>query len=536
MSTDPGAKSFWGWGLADRFPDRETRAALGEQVSARLGFAAGELRDPPRIEALRLPAPARDVPPRLEPFVTTALEERVRHTYGRGYGDLVRGFAGDFAVAPDWVAIPSSEAQIRELFDWCAGARFALIPFGGGTSVVRGVERPGRGEPGVVSLDLRRFDRVLEVDPISRAARIAAGATGPALEAQLAVHGLTLRHYPQSFEHSTLGGWIATRAGGHYATLRTRIDDFVESVRMVSPAGVLETRRLPSSGAGPSPERWVLGSEGTLGVITEAWLRVSERPRYRARASVHFATFAAGAEAARRIVQAGLHPANCRLLDPVEAELNAVASGGAAVLLLAFESADHSLEGELARAIEIARDAGGTLAGTPSIRGPSDEARSGGDAERWREAFFAAPYLQNVMVSLGVIADTFETACTWQRFPDLHQGVTARVEAALARVAGAGRVSCRLTHVYPDGPAPYFTFLAPARRGAELEQWTEIKTAASEAILALGGTITHHHAVGRLHRPWYDRERPEVFAQALSAAKRALDPSGILNPGVLIDP
>jgi alkyldihydroxyacetonephosphate synthase len=248
---------------------------------------------------------------------------------------------------------------------------------------------------------------------------------------------------------------------------------------------------------------------------------------------VTFPDLFAGARAARGIAQAGLYPANCRLLDPTEALLNGVAQDGA-VLLLAFESADHPLEAWMSRALELASGAGGVCPQGPSYRDAGEKAREG-ESARWREAFFAAPYLQSALVSMGIIADTFETACTWDLFEELHASVRSAMSDALRRVCGAGTLTCRFTHVYPDGPAPYFTFLGPARRGSELSQWAELKSAASEAVLAAGGTITHHHAVGRTHRPWYDRERPEPFAAALRAAKRALDPAGILNPGVLID-
>jgi alkyldihydroxyacetonephosphate synthase len=393
-------------------------------------------------------------------------------------------------------------------------------------------EAPYRG---LVSVDLRRLDKVLEVDRTSRAARIQAGARGPAIEAQLARHGLTLRHYPQSFEFSTLGGWIATRAGGHFATLHTHIDDFVESVRMITPAGVYATRRLPASGAGPSPDRLALGSEGILGIITEAWMRVQPRPRYRGSASVAFPSFEHGVDAARALAQSGLHPANCRLIDRTEMLLSGVAADGDAVLLLGFESADHPLGPWLERALAIAAGAGGRCPEGPRLRDDGERASSTA-AATYKESFFQAPYLQSALVSLGVIADTFETACTWDRFPALHAAIKAEVGDAMRRVCGAGVLGCRFTHVYPDGPAPYFTFVAPGRAGDEIAQWAEIRRAAGDAVLAAGGTITHHHAVGRLHRPWYDRERPEPFAMALRAAKQALDPAGIMNPGVLVDP
>jgi len=383
---------------------------------------------------------------------------------------------------------------------------------------------------------------VLELDRTSRAARIQAGILGPALEDQLRPHGLTLRHFPQSFEFSSLGGWIATRSGGHYATLYTHIDDFVESLRVVTPSGVVATRRLPASGAGPAPDRLFIGSEGILGVISEAWMRLQDRPRFRAGASVRFEGpdgFLAGAEAVRKLAQSGLFPSNCRLLDAQEAATSGAGDGTHAVLVLGFESADHPLDAWIARALELCRDAGGKMPqpepGTPRAeapRGAGDE----GPAGAWRRAFLQAPYVRDVLVACSLIAETFETAIPWSLFPEFHRAVLQATCDAVKRVCGAGTVACRFTHVYPDGAAPYYSVLAPGRPGSELEQWAEIKAAASEAIVRGGGTITHHHAVGRDHRPGYDRERPEPFAAALRATKRALDPRGLLNPGVLIDP
>jgi alkyldihydroxyacetonephosphate synthase len=440
----------------------------------------------------------------------------------------VRGFRGRFDHAPDVVAFPGDETEIERVLEWCADARAAAIPVGGGTSVVGGVEaRIGDPYEGAVAIDLKRLDHVLEVDDVSRAARIQAGATGPVLEDQLRPHELTLRHFPQSFELSTLGGWIATRAGGHFATLYTHIDDLVESVRALTPAGVYESRRLPGSGAGPSPDRLLLGSEGTLGIITEAWVRLQDRPTFKSSAGVRFPDFKIGAEAVRALSQSGLFPTNCRLLDPGEAALTGAAEN-AALLVLGFESADHPVDAWMERALDICREHGGV--------GDAKPAEAGDAVGSWRQAFLRAPYLRDIFVAAGIISDTFETAITWDRFAKFHADVMRATEQAVEEVCGGGRVTCRFTHVYPDGPAPYYTVLAPARRGEELEQWDPIKRAAADAVIAGGGTITHHHAVGRDHRPWYDRQRPGPFAQALAGAKAALDPQGILNPGVLIDP
>ena len=359
---------------------------------------------------------------------------------------------------------------------------------------------------------------------------------GPGLEDQLRPYGLTLRHFPQSFEFSSLGGWIATRSGGHYATLYTHIDEFVESLRVLTPTGVVESRRLPGSGAGPSPDRLFIGSEGILGIITEAWMRLQDRPRFRNSVSVTYASFDAGAAAARAISQAGLYPSNCRLLDPGEALTSGAGTGDEAVLIVAFESADHSLDPWMARALECCSDHGGRVPeGAGRTREDAGAGREGA-AGAWRSAFLTAPYLRDALVAMGMISDTFETAITWDRFAEFHAGVMAAATDAVRRICGTGQVTCRFTHVYPDGPAPYYTVLAPARRASQLEQWDEIKAAASDAVLRFGGTITHHHSIGREHRRWYDRQRPEGFARGLRAAKAALDPAGILNPGVLIDP
>jgi alkyldihydroxyacetonephosphate synthase len=506
------------------------------------------------LDAVEVRAPRLRAPAELGDLFTDAKYERVSRALGKAYRDVVRGFRGQFENPPDLVALPRDESEVEAVLSWCESEGAAVVPFGGGTSVVGGVE--GRlGERPFVSLDLRRLDGVLEIDAESLAARIQAGATGPGLEEQLRGQGLTLRHFPQSFEFSTLGGWIATRAGGHFATLYTHVDDLVESVRAITPRGTWESRRLPGSGAGPSPDRALIGSEGTLGVLTEAWMRIRPRPEFKASCGVEFDDFLAGARAVREIAQSGLHPSNCRLLDALEAGTTGAGSGEKSLLVLGFESAHHPVGAAMNQAVAIAREHGGEPGEIREQAGGRDKDRAPGDGDRpgggdagdavgtWRSAFLLAPFLRDTFVACGVLSETFETAVTWDRFEALHAEAT---EAARTKVAelcgapadgpGAPRVSCRFTHVYPDGPAPYFTVMAPAVRGGEVEQWDEVKAAASEAVLEAGGTITHHHAVGRDHRPWYDRQRPDPFAAALRAAKAELDPAGILNPGVLLDP
>jgi alkyldihydroxyacetonephosphate synthase len=525
-------RSLWAWGWQDKFPDDGARKGMIAMVGALVPGVAPALRELPPAEP-EVPTSTLTIPDAIADLSTQAPRDRAMHSRGRAFLDILAGFTGDYRGAPDIVARPRSTEDVMRVLEVCDANGWAAIPFGGGTSVVQGVDAAGaRGAHGaVVSLDLGGLSGVHEVDATSRLARIGGGTLGPALEDSLAPHGLTLRHFPQSFEFSTLGGWLATRAGGHYATGPTHIDDHCHSLTLVGPRGTMITHRHPASGAGPEPMRFALGSEGAFGVITEAWMRVVPRPRWRASGSVAFTRFDDGVAAARALVQSGLQPANCRLLDPNEAKLHRVRFDGTAVLLVGFESADHPMTPWLSRALELARDHGGTVVSGPTEK---DDAGKTGEAGAWRQAFFDAPYLQSALLSIGVLSDTFETACTWTQFPALHAAVVGAVQRALDAECGGGIVACRFTHVYPDGPAPYYTFVGSARAGGEAGQWRALKQAASEALTAAGGTITHHHAVGRLHRPWYERERSPVFTETLRAVKRSLDPSGIMNPGVLI--
>jgi alkyldihydroxyacetonephosphate synthase len=518
-----GRLKFYGWGLENTGLDEAERTRLFRFLADRLGVEP-RLVAPPQVAEIDLRAPRLTAPAAIGRLLTDDPYERLLHTYGKSYPETVRASGRDFANAPDYVALPASEAEVTAVLEWASGAKVAVVPFGCGSSVTGGVE-PVVGEPygGAVSLDLRRLDRVLDIDRTSRSARIQAGIRGPAIETALRPHGLAIRHYPQSFEFSTLGGWIATRSGGHFATLLTHIDDLVESIRTVTPAGTMESRRLPGSGAGPSPDRMIIGSEGTLGVITEAWLRLQGRPSFRAGAVFGFPDLFSAARAVRAVGQAGLWPANLRVIDNDEAGIYGVNDYEETLLIVAFESADHPLGAWMARAVELIEDHGGRRHAGESA------------AQRWRTAFIRMPYARELSVPLGVINDTFESAVTWDRFEAFHTAVRTATEQALKEATGrAGIVSTRFTHVYPDGPAPYYTFTAPGTPGQLVDQWRHIKTRVSDALLAAGGTITHHHAVGRHHMPWYRSQRPALFGNALDAAKSVLDPARILNPGVLL--
>src|SRR6201981_1878697 len=412
---------YFGWG-------REGEGMTAEEVTAALDryqrlFDVAGFDDvvPPGLLEIRLRKPRIMAPPALAPYCSSEAYDRVAHTYGKSFSDYARGLAGEYGSAPDIVAYPRNEAEVTSIVDWAGSAQAALIPFGAGSSVVGGIapKIDGTSCRAAISLDLRYLDRVVEIDPTSRAARIEAGVFGPALEAQLRPHSLTLRHFPQSFEYSTLGGWIATRGGGHFATLYTHIDDFVESLRTVSPKGVIESRRLPGSGAGPSPDRLMIGSEGILGIITQAWMRLLDRPTFRDGGAVRFKDFSSAAGAVRAISHAGLYPSNCRILDPAEAYNTGAGDGLVAIMVLAFESADHDVAPWMKRARECCADHGGT----PEASGA--ESHREGAAGVWRNAFIRMPYAMERLILRGVINDTFETSITWDRFESFHNAIKA---------------------------------------------------------------------------------------------------------------
>ena len=528
-------RSFWGWGYADE----ELSARFLERFKGliQMALALPELDniEPPKLEDLQLRAPRFQLSPSLETFCTDEIFDRASHSYGKSYRDVVRGLYGHFENPPDFVAYPRTEDEIRRLMDFCSSENVALVPFGGGSSVVGGVEPTESTHfNGVISCDMRHFDQILDVDPFERTAQIQGGIFGPALEAGLKAHGLTLRHFPQSFEFSTLGGWIATRSGGHFATVYTHIDEFVQSIRMVTPEGIWQTRPLPGSGAGPDPNRFLMGSEGIFGIITEATVRLQNVPSFRASTTVAFADADAGIEAVRRLSQSGLFPTNCRLISPIEAFTMGLGNGNDTVLLLGFESHDHDQTAKLDRALEICTEQGGRSNDDDKSSDSSETATSQSAADRWKKNFLRAPYLRDQLVRSGLIVETFETAVPWGRFENFHKNVLEETQRAVETHCERGIVTWRFTHVYPDGPAPYYTVMAPGRRGEELAQWDAIKKAASDAILRNGGTITHHHAVGKDHCAGYEEQRDPLFGQVLKQAKESLDPQGILNPDVLI--
>lgn len=535
MITMEQRRKYWGWGMEDTPIDHENLQRMVEKLKKQLNITALDKVEPIPLEDLKLRAPRFRLSQELHAFCSNETHARASHTYGKSFRDIWRGIHGQFDNPPDYVAFPKTEGEIAALMEFAQKSNISLIPYGGGSSVVGGVEPTLSPQyQGVITVDMLHFDQILAVDKVSRSARIQAGIYGPALESNLKPYGLTLRHFPQSFEFSTLGGWIATRSGGHFATLYTHIDEFIQSLRMITPQGVMQTRRLPGSGAGPSEERLLEGSEGIFGIITEAWMRLQDRPRYKLTVSVRFAQFKDAVTAARRVVQSGLHPSNARLIDPLESLNAGLGDGDHTMLILGFESHNHPLEPWMDRALEICKAHNGEW-DAPEPLG-KDAKQTTQSADNWKYSFIRAPYLRDELVCMGLVMETFETAVTWDQFDHFHKKVKQAVEEAVKKHCGQGTVTCRFTHIYPDGPAPYYSIIARGEKGKELEQWDQIKAVANDAVIKYGGTITHHHAVGKDHAPHYAQQHGLVFENILAGIKKTVDPQWILNPDVLLKP
>ena len=535
---------WWGWG------EDGHEVSLPEPAVALLRDELGadpEARHAPvALEEVRLPEPrlpgaARS---RLERAVGPehVLDDRaarVAHSGGRSYADLVRLRAGDASSAPDAVVAPGTADEVRAVLDACASERVAVVPFGGGTSVVGGVEPVSDGFEGAVALDLRRLDRVLDVDRASLTATLEAGLLGPEAERRLGEQGVTLGHFPQSFEYSTVGGWVATRSAGQASSGYGRIDALVEGLRLVAPAGEVGGRAVPASAAGPDLRELIVGSEGVLGVICDATLRVRPVPELRRYEGWSFRSFAEGREAFRVMEQADATPDVARLSDEEETRLalSLASSGGFAeraglayrrlrgheggcVAIVGFEGGEEDAERRRLRAGALLRAGGGLRLG----RGPG---------EAWLRTRYAGPYLRDELLDRGLLVETLETATTWSGLETLYEAVRVALDRSLREAGTPGLVMCHVSHLYRSGASLYFTFIA-RQADDPLAQWRAAKSAASEAIVGAGGTITHHHAVGRDHAPWMRAEVGELGLELIRAAKERLDPAGIMNPGKLL--
>ena len=531
---------WWGWGDPSISPelDAEALATLQERI--------GALEPSPRAEALEsfdLP-PAEPLPPALleavgEENVFVGVEDRVRHATGRGYADLARLRSGRLDAAPDAVVLPADADAVRRVLDICATEGVAVVPFGGGTSVVGGVE-PLRGSHGrLVSLDLGRL-RGVEVDRRSLTARLGAGLRGPEAEAALGAQGLVLGHYPQSFEYATIGGFAATRSAGQASSGYGRFDSLVSAVRLLAPAGELRTLETPHTAAGPALRELVVGSEGAFGVIPEVTVRVRPAPRVRRYEAWMAESFAAGSEIVRALAQGPGLPDVIRVSDEEETEGSLALSGprgavgalfggylglrrrrGGCLVVVGLEGDEETVARRRALAVRALRAGGAAYLGRPAGRS-------------WERSRYQGPYLRDTLMDMGAMVETLETSHTWDRLGDLHAAVGATIRESLSGQGTPGLVFCHLSHAYADGASLYFTFISRARRGEEVEQWKTVKRAASEAIVAAGATITHHHAIGRDHAPYMEAEVGETGVEVLRAVKERLDPAGIMNPGKLL--
>jgi alkyldihydroxyacetonephosphate synthase len=537
---------WWGWGEASRAPGLPPHAlgflrdTVGVSEHPRPPVALGEVRIPASALSASAAGALREILGGAA--VCQDHRQRVLHAGGKGYPDLLRVRMGEPEGAPDAVLYPTSHEQIREVLALCARHSVAAIPFGGGTSVVGGVA-PLRGEhAAAVAVDLGALRSVLGLDRESRTVRVQAGMRAPELEGHLARQGLTLGHFPQSFEYVSLGGCAATRSAGQASTGYGRFEEMVRGLRVATPQGDIELAAVPATAAGPELRRLLVGSEGVLGVISELTLRVRPAPEERSYEGVFFESFPAGLAALRGLAQAGVAPTVARLSDERETRMSLALAGTGGIkgrlgrlylkgrgysegtlAILGFEGTADEVARRRARAIELARAHGGLPVG-----------RSVGEA--WVASRFAGPYLRDELMTHGVMVETLETATLWSNLERLYREVTRAITEALDNQGTPGLVMCHVSHLYETGASLYFTFLARQREQAELDQWQTVKRAAGDAIMGAGGTITHHHAVGRDHSAWMVEEIGEQGMAALRALKAQLDPAGIMNPGKLLSP
>ena len=531
---------WWGWGDPAIEPELDAEAldVLRERIGSLESW-------PLAIDLEEFELPAREALPQElvdavgKENVFIGEEDRLRHSCGRGYVDLARLRKGALDNAPDAVVLPANAEALRRAIGVCAAEGVAIVPFGGGTSVVGGVE-PLRGtHERVISLDLRALQDV-EVDRRSLTARLGAGLRGPEAEAALGREGLTLGHFPQSFEYATIGGFAATRSAGQASSGYGRFDSLVSSVRLLAPAGEISTLETPHTAAGPALRELVIGSEGVLGVIPEVTVRVRPVPTAKRYEAWMAEDFAAGAEIVRSLAQGPGLPEIVRVSDEEETEGTLALSGprglsgslfdgylgarrrrGGALMIVGFEGDEESVARRRALTVRALRRGGAAYLGQAAGRA-------------WEHGRYQGPYLRDTLMGMGAMVETLETSHTWTRFAELHEAVGNAIRGALEGQGTPGLVFCHLSHAYADGASHYFTFISRARHGAEIEQWAAVKHAACEAIVAHGGTITHHHAVGRDHVPYMEAEVGETGLDVLRAVKEQLDPSGIMNPGKLL--
>ncbi len=531
---------WWGWGDAGkRLPISDSALAqLGEELG---GIGAEEQPEP--IESFELPDPAT-LPKAVTEVVGaehvyTDAEQRIRHAAGSSYPDLFRLRTAGITEVPDAIVAPADPGQVEALLRACAAEGVAVVPYGGGSSVVGGVDAVRGAHERLISLDLCRM-REVSVDRTALTARLGPGLRGPEAEAELGRAGLTLGHYPQSFEYATIGGFAATRSAGQASSGYGRFDEVVTAVQMATPTGRIGTLQTPHTAAGPALRELVVGSEGTLGVIDEVTVRVRPAPEQRRYETWFAADFESGRETIRALAQEEALPDVIRLSDEEETRISLLAGvgeglqrraldtylslrrrSGGCIVIAGWEGEPESVRRRRELGARLLRRGGAVPIGTRAGRS-------------WEKGRFDGPYFRDELIARGVFVETLETSHTWSRLGELYDAVGGALRDTLQRGGTPPIVYCHVSHAYPDGASLYFTFLARGREGEEMEQWREAKTAACEAIVGAEGTITHHHAIGRDHAPYMHAEVGELGIEVLRAAKERLDPAGIMNPGKLI--
>jgi alkyldihydroxyacetonephosphate synthase len=543
---------WWGWGDPNLTFPMADKPKLWPWVVQKLGIvSASPTESPVDLSSIRM------TPPRASPELLAQLGrilrpeqialdplERLLHSYGKSFPDLFRVRNGVVRRAPDAVLLPDSNEQVEALVKLAQRLNFCLIPFGGGTNIVGAINPAAEEARPVLTLSLRNMNRLISVDRESRTAMIQAGALGPKLESDLAEQGHSLGHYPDSFEYSTLGGWLATRSAGMQSDVYGKVEDMVVSIKMVTPSGTIVTKAVPSSSVGPDLNRLMVGSEGILGVITEATMRIHRTPAIKDYRGYLFKSFEDGVRGIQECLDHGFAPSMIRLQDRGESELafnmKAPSQGLAGwiegrvkswlksrgytepcILIVGFEGEEKSIAGTRSSALRILKSHGGFSLGE-SV------------GKTWSKDKFNIPYLRDYIMDYGCMADVAETSTVWSNVLPLYTGTVEAVKARFRQEDGTGYIGCHISHTYKTGACLYFTFAARQPKGRELEHYYEYKRLVTDTILRLGGTLSHHHAVGTEHRPWIDQELSPAGLQALQALKTSLDPKHVLNPGKLL--
>lgn len=543
--TIPYRMRWWGWGVDGN--DKPITAASEKLLQREIGMSLDANNPPRNIADVTIPD-SRLSNEDIEALsatigadaVATDHDTRVKHAVGRSYPDLVRLRAAKLDVAPDAVVLPKTEKHIENLFKVCAERKIAVIPFGGGTSVVGGVEAIDGGMGKAIAVSMTAFNKIIDIDKVAGTVTVETGVFGPDLEKELSKAGFTAGHFPQSFEYSTVGGWVSCRSAGQESSGYGRIDRNVIGMRVVTPAGTMEFRDMPSSASGPNPRELFLGSEGTLGIITHVTIALNQRPQKKMLFDTYFFnSFEEAAEELRKLEQSGNIPHLARISDEKETLFGLTQLGSASMsekvtkylklrgidtpCMVIFGFAQTDSVGARVTRERLA----GRLLTKKCVRMGSIPGMA------WVNHRFSSPYLRDVMMTRRVGVDTLETATTWDNAATLRREIASAMEAAGEKHGTPVYVFCHISHMYESGCSLYFTYFFRETEGEILQQWMDIKTAASEAMMNFGGTITHHHGIGQDHSPQYYEENTELFAKVMRAIKDELDPAGILNPGKL---